>query len=524
MDKRGDERRLRIDLAERRLRRGGAVVPLRRKAFDLLALFVRHEGRLLQREEILAAVWPGRRLSEGLLRVNVSELRRALGDNAHAPRFVESVPGHGYRFLGGVGVEAPPAPRWEAALPSVAVLPMTDRTSRLGALAALAAEEVETELAQHARIRVVSSWGAVPPSGPANARAIARDLGARHLVAGALHETEAGARLHLRLVDAEAGRCLWAGGYGLGPPDMAAAARRAAREAGGRVAAQLRAADWARVLAIPPEALTAYDHLLLGESRPATSAEANLRARRDYQRAIELAPGCAPAWAGLAHSYAIEALFEHNPDYEGCLERALAAAEEACRRGPTSGKAAWVLGHVLSLRGEARAVLDAFARAERLAPRDADLQIMKVMALLLARRPEEAMACYQRAARLDPEPPAWHLWTAGLAAYDRRAYDEALSFLEAAVARRPGFTRPRRALAATLARLGRREEAACALTPVLRAEPGASLERERAHHTRLRGTDSPAVEHWLDGLRLAGLPERVVPVARRSGWEPSRPA
>ena len=236
----------------------------------------------------------------------------------------------------------------------------------------------------------------------------------------------------------------------------------------------------------------------------ATSAEENLRARQDYLRAIELDPGCAPAWAGLAHSHAIDGRFAYLPDYEACMDAALAAAMQGCDRGPRDAKAAWVLGHVLSLRGERMAAQHAFDRAERLAPRDADVLVMKGMALQVAGRPEQAMAAHRRALRLNPDPPGWYLWNAAAAAYHCRAYDEALALLEPFVARRPNFLRPRYSLAAAYAKAGRCADAERAIAPVLAEDPTASLAKESAH-SHMIGIPHHCVDHWLDGLARAGL-------------------
>ena len=79
---------------------------------------------------------------------------------------------------------------------------------------------------------------------------------------------------------------------------------------------------------------------------------------------------------------------------------------QACDQGPGNAKAAWVLGHALSLRGEAAAALLAFECAERLAPRDGDVMVMKGMALLqFAGQPRYAMVAHRRALRLNPDPP-----------------------------------------------------------------------------------------------------------------------
>ena len=89
----------RLDLRAARLELGEAVLPLRPKAYDLLAYLAARPGELLTRETLLDALWPGRVVTEGGLSELVREVRRALDDDPHAPRFIETVHGRGYRFL-----------------------------------------------------------------------------------------------------------------------------------------------------------------------------------------------------------------------------------------------------------------------------------------------------------------------------------------------------------------------------------------------------------------------------------------
>jgi len=92
----------RLDVARRRLLRGGEVVPIYSKAFDLLMLLVQHNGNDLAKEEILETIWPGQILEESNLTVNISAVRKALGEKASQPRYLVTIPGRGYRFVGNV--------------------------------------------------------------------------------------------------------------------------------------------------------------------------------------------------------------------------------------------------------------------------------------------------------------------------------------------------------------------------------------------------------------------------------------
>ena len=103
-------------MVEGRLVRGSEVIPLRHRALALLNFLALRPNRLVTKDELLASVWSGVSVSEVVLAVCVSELRKALGDSARVPRFIETVHGRGYRFIapvgaGGAPVEAGPRPR-----------------------------------------------------------------------------------------------------------------------------------------------------------------------------------------------------------------------------------------------------------------------------------------------------------------------------------------------------------------------------------------------------------------------------
>ena len=88
-----------LDPADRQLRRGGAPVELNGRYFDALALLVGEAGRLVTKDRFMDEVWRGVPVTDEALTQCIRTLRRQLGDDAAAPRFIETVPKHGYRFI-----------------------------------------------------------------------------------------------------------------------------------------------------------------------------------------------------------------------------------------------------------------------------------------------------------------------------------------------------------------------------------------------------------------------------------------
>lgn len=87
-----------LDSVHRRLSRDGEPIALHAKAFDLLAFLVAHNGKTVTKDEILDSVWEGQFVEESNLVVQISNLRKALGEAKNSPRFLVTIPGKGYKF------------------------------------------------------------------------------------------------------------------------------------------------------------------------------------------------------------------------------------------------------------------------------------------------------------------------------------------------------------------------------------------------------------------------------------------
>src|SRR5678816_2902425 len=88
-----------LNMVQRVLTRSGETISLTPKATDLLALLVENAGQLLEKEELLKAIWPDTFVEEGNVSQAIFQLRRALGDNRSTPKYIETVTRRGYRFI-----------------------------------------------------------------------------------------------------------------------------------------------------------------------------------------------------------------------------------------------------------------------------------------------------------------------------------------------------------------------------------------------------------------------------------------
>src|SRR4029453_18802551 len=100
--------RFRFDGANQRLEEPAGATRLNPKAFEVLRVLIERPGQLVLKNQLLDEVWPDTHVADGVLKVCMAEIRKALGDSATAPRFVETVHRRGYRFVAKV-IAADPA-------------------------------------------------------------------------------------------------------------------------------------------------------------------------------------------------------------------------------------------------------------------------------------------------------------------------------------------------------------------------------------------------------------------------------
>ena len=96
-----------VDVQDFRLLKAGQVVPVEPKALHLLIFLVKNRGRLIERRELIAAVWGDAFVTDHVLNRAIGQLRKLLNDDAKEPRYIETVPTLGYRFVASVEAEVP---------------------------------------------------------------------------------------------------------------------------------------------------------------------------------------------------------------------------------------------------------------------------------------------------------------------------------------------------------------------------------------------------------------------------------
>jgi adenylate cyclase len=229
--------------------------------------------------------------------------------------------------------------------------------------------------------------------------------------------------------------------------------------------------------------------------------EANREARRLYEKAIELDPDYARAYASLAWTYLVEHSERWAAPEEQPLERGLEFARRGVMVNPASHSNHLALGQLCLTKGLHEEALEALQTAITLNPNDADGYVFLGQALTRVGRQDEAIELIGRVQRLNPAAPRWYTWYLGIAFYLARRYDEAVTALRRG---RPLGSMAYRWLAAAYGQLGREQDAKAAAEEYLKLTPDFAIGR---HLETLHFRYPEDREHYAEGLRKAGLPD-----------------
>src|SRR5438046_199462 len=220
------ERRLRfesfeLDVRSRELRNGKNRIRLQEQPFEILRMMLERPGDVVTREEFAHRLWPkGTYVDfEHSLNAAVKRLRAALGDDADNPRFVETLPRRGYRFVAPPATsDVPPAAvPVRAALVRLAVLPFSNLgDERHEYFGDGLHEELISQLGSlcRGRLGVLARWSSVVFKGtPLRARDVGEALRADYLLEGSVRHEDDRVRVTARLIEATGETQLWAEMY-----------------------------------------------------------------------------------------------------------------------------------------------------------------------------------------------------------------------------------------------------------------------------------------------------------------------
>jgi TolB-like protein/class 3 adenylate cyclase/Flp pilus assembly protein TadD len=360
-------------------------------------------------------------------------------------------------------------------------------------------EDLITDLSKVAGLLVISRHSAFAYKGKStDVRMVAKDLGVRFVVEGSVRRAAARIRINVQLIDAEDGTHLWADRFDRDLADIfllqdEVVARFVSALAGvlptGRPIPRQRATN-----------LQAYDLFVRGRVMVTQSVESNREAGSLLERSIELDPDFADAhaWLAMCHfwgwSYWAEATELHR-------SLAFAAARRAVSLDPDNAGAHAILGYTLFLDSKLDMGAPELMTALQINPNHADAWAFLGVLKAFEGSAVEGIDCLRKAFRLNPHPPGWYYWHLGLVEYLAGRYEDAVEPLRHEATRRSGS---QRILAASLAQLGRLEEAKLEAAQFLAAHPHFSTKHWADRQPFQREADR---QRFIDGYLKAGLPK-----------------
>ena len=504
-----------------------APVQVGARALDLLSALVARHGELVTKQEIMNAVWPSSIVEEVNLTVQVSTLRRVLDHDRTVGSCIQTIPGRGYRLIvpvvhreGALWPSLTPmavnrkvaephasASEWFHDRPSIAVLAFQNFSDDPDQeyFSNGIADDIITELSRDRSLIVIARNSSFTYRGRSiDLQQVGRELNVRYVVHGSVRREAGRVRISAQLTDATSGNLVWADRYDRVLEHVFALQDEIAETVAIAVRPAVGTAEQRRVLRKPPENFNAWETYQLGlwHLLKFTRTD-NEHARLLFKKAAELDPGFAPAYVGTSIAHLNDALAFGLQPMREAAKLAAADARRAVDLDPNDSEAQSALGAALAVGGDLHAALICADRALAINRNSASGYWVRGASLVYLARWEEGRSVVLTSLRLNPREAGSPQAASALIAsyYFERDYAAAIEMAERYLADYPDYAAPRRLIAAALAQLGCREEAAQALEEAIRRSPDVFELFVRKRPPYYRQEDHELV---LEGLRLAG--------------------
>jgi len=319
-----------LDQEAGELRLEGTRVRLQDQPLQLLQILLEQPGKLVTRDELQRRIWPSDTFVDFDHGINnaIKRLREALGDTAETPRYIETLPRRGYRFIASAET-----PKKQVADPirSLAVLPLENlsRDPEQEYFADGMTEALITSLAKISALRVTSRTTAMHYKGVHRPLPeLARELGVDAVVEGAVLRSGERVRISVQLIESRTDQHLWAESYNRDLRDALELQAEVARAVAREIQVKLTPHEQEQLARVHPVDAQAYEEYLKGRYYwNKRTAEAFRRGADHFQRAIERDPSYAAAYAGLADCASSAGFWGLTSPSDGCGK-----AKSAARR------------------------------------------------------------------------------------------------------------------------------------------------------------------------------------------------
>jgi TolB-like protein/Tfp pilus assembly protein PilF len=468
----------RVEAHTRRLLHKGDAVPLTPKVFDTLLYLVENRGKVIEKDDLMRAIWPDTVVEENNLNQNISTLRRVLGENRGENRYIATVPGKGYRFLAPVEA-AQITPVEVPSRVTLAVLPFEN----------LSADPEREYIADGLTEETIAALGQIDPDHISvigrtsvmtykrttkSLAEIGRELTAAYLIESSIRAEGGRLRITSKLIRVSDQVQIWSASYDSEPSSLLTFQRELSAAIAEQVHLRLSPDRLSALARRHSRNAEAYDLYLRGRhfwnqlTPPATR-----RAIEYFGRAAELDPNYALAWSGLADSYTAGPINGDVPP-QSIWPRAKEASANALQAEPELAEVQTSLGFLkFWLEWDWPGAEAAFRKAVSL---DTSYPLPhRMLGIVLSHmgRPEEARPAIRRARELDPLL-AVHQALSAQVAFSGREYSEAVQFARQAIVVDPEFWVGYLQLAQALEQLAQHDQALDALTSAGRFSGGNS--------------------------------------------------
>lgn len=500
-------------------------MPVEPQVFDLLVTLIRHRDRVVSKDDLLAAVWQGRTVSESALFNRINAARTAVGDSGDRQSLIKTLPRKGLRFIAAVREDGtPPVPAHRGAVasvdahregphlslpdrPSIAVLPFDDHSGDPDQehFADGLSEDLITGLARIRWLFVSARNSAfVYKNRAVDLREVSRELGVRYVLKGSVRRAGKRVRISAQLVDAKTGGHHWAERYDRELGDIFAVQDDITRSVAGTIEPHLLAAEGTRALSRSADNLGAWELAARAQTQFwRMTRDDFLAAIELLERAISLYPDYVPARSLLGFYLAFAV-------HMGWIDRAEGlkhGRQHAMRATAVDDRDPWAyiaLGYGSLMERRTEEAIAAFRRAVAFNPNSAISRFHLSHGLAFAGQDREAIEHAEDAIRLSPLDPMTAQFHGAIAVahYGAGRYADALRYTTEAARLRPGFQGAHRLRCASLAQIGETAAAGALLELLRRDQPQLSASWIRAnvpYQTR------ELMERFLEGMRLAGL-------------------
>jgi TolB-like protein len=497
--------------------RGGLMSGARRvrltpKALALLSFMAGRPNEVIPKEELFDAVWPEVTVGDAALVTCIQEVRKALGDDARRPRYIETLHRRGYRFIGKPAAAAAAIDDKAPALalpdrPSIAVLPFDNMSEEADQeyFADGISEDLITALSRiHWLFVIARNSSFVYKNRAVDVKLVSRELGVRYVLEGSVRRAGKRIRISAQLIDAVSGGHHWAERYDRELGDIFAVQDEITRNVVAAIEPRLLAAEGVRALSRSAHDLGAWERVARAQTHVWRLTRADYAAAIEgLTQAVEAWPDYAPARSRLAFRLLFAAHMGWV-DRDAGLREGREHAIRALALDDCDSWAQTALGYLAMMERRTEQSIAAFRRAVELNPNSATAHGDLSRGLAFAGHDREAIAHAEDAIRLSPMDPDMALFLGGIAVahYGAGRYADALRVSEDIMRLRPGFQGAQRLHCASLAQTGRIDEARAYLDIVRREQPQLSIEWIKAS---VPYQTAELMERFLQGMRKAGL-------------------